>query len=619
LVAECPLGGIHHDAQDAWHLYQSDLPKGLESVSAHYVPRQLPWKHLGSDPTQAAQYSCLDADLTWRIWQGVKADLQSTKQWDFWMTQVRLMPLLHEAGRRGIVIDTEKQAALRVEFQQLLAEELRGLQQHVPPALFPTELRARPTETEGWQWLPVESTTKVLACVDCGKIRVNKKHACKVAPGVWKQTHVELPSTKYRPALLSTADADSIRDWVRDWGFNPGSTDQLRAYARLRGHELGWNPKTKKESLDTKQLERLHRQHGDPLYKGAVEAKKISKALSTYVESITPRADGRVGTTYVNAPSTWRLASRYPNLQNQPKRGGNPHAQKARAMFVPSPGHVFIQADYSAIEAVLVGWFMGDADYIHLAKKSIHAYVCALELGWVKTPEDFTSEMGSVIKDDHLDLYNRIKTVVHGSNYGMSPFLMWKSMETMFPTLALAQQSQEALFRALPGLKTWQFEVRARAQKEAYLENPWKVRHYFFDVFTWAYGEDGRVQYKRDGEPKVKLGKDSKRATAFLPQSSAGCVMRDTLLAVGDSWLRDFMPAAVSVHDSILLDVPADLGEKAAEDLIAIMTRPQAVLGGLQIGVEVERGLNWKAMETIAKVPLLEGSNGLVPARSAVA
>jgi DNA polymerase I-like protein with 3'-5' exonuclease and polymerase domains len=262
---------------------------------------------------------------------------------------------------------------------------------------------------------------------------------------------------------------------------------------------------------------------------------------------------------------------------------------------------------------------MGDADYIHLAKKSIHAYVCALELGWVKTPEDFTSEMGSVIKDDHLDLYNRIKTVVHGSNYGMSPFLMWKSMETMFPTLALAQQSQEALFRALPGLKTWQFEVRARAQKEAYLENPWKVRHYFFDVFTWAYGEDGRVQYKRDGEPKVKLGKDSKRATAFLPQSSAGCVMRDTLLAVGDSWLRDFMPAAVSVHDSILLDVPADLGEKAAEDLIAIMTRPQAVLGGLQIGVEVERGLNWKAMETIAKVPLLEGSNGLVPARSAVA
>jgi DNA polymerase I-like protein with 3'-5' exonuclease and polymerase domains len=227
--------------------------------------------------------------------------------------------------------------------------------------------------------------------------------------------------------------------------------------------------------------------------------------------------------------------------------------------------------------------------------------------------------MGTLIKDKHLDLYNRIKTVVHGSNYGMSPYLMWKSMETMFPTLALAQQSQEALFRALPGLKKWQFDVRARAQKECYLENPWKVRHYFFDVFTWAYDENGRIQFKRDGEPKVKLGKDSKRATAFLPQSSAGCVMRDTLLAVGETWLRDYMPAAVSVHDSILLDVPAARAEEAAELLTAIMTRPQPVLGGLQIGVEVEQGNDWLNMETIARVPMLEGSNGLVTTQERVA
>lgn len=881
LAAGYPLGGVHHDAQDAWHLFQSDLPKGLESVSAHYCPRQRPWKHLGSDPGQAAEYSCIDADITWRIWAGLRRDLERAGQWDFWLEQVQLMPLLREAGRRGIVIDTAKQAALRADFEVEIAQVLRELQGHVPPALFPSELRARPTEREGWAWLPAESTTKVLSCVDCGKIRVNKKHACKVAPGVWKMGHVELPSTKYRPTLLSTASPDAVRDWVRDWGFNPGSTEQLRAYARMRGHELGYNPKTGQESLDTKQLERLARQHGDAIYEKAVLAKKIGKALSTYVDSITPRADGRVGTLYVNAPSTWRLciaqgtpievvrdldarptvpieevkagdlvltfdkdlrlttrkvlwagqtgvkqvvrvhwesgygnsirtgyvdvtpehrmrlvdgtykqakdlvpqrhrtealnlgrgrviqqgdrllactrrmtawgysrlytptgprngefehkvvagvafgrrdvnvhhrngnkvdnrpenlevlcarlhggltgaangkakrgafrdhlaahlmatqypyavkwcgyapgphlehnhrvtkvewlegavpvydleveetenfiagevcvhnSSRYPNLQNQPKRGGNKWAKQARAMFVPSPGHVFVQADYSAIEAVLVGWFMGDADYISLAKKSIHAYVCALELGWVKSPADFTPAMGAEIKETKKDLYDRIKTVVHGSNYGMSPYLMWKSMETMFPTLALAQQSQDALFRALPGLKAWQFDVRARAQKEAYLENPWGVRHYFFDVFTWAYDGEGRLQHLRDGSPKVKPGKDSKRATAFLPQSSAGCVMRDTLRAVGESWLRPFMPAAVSVHDSILLDVPRALAERAAADLVSIMTRPIEKLNGLQIGVEVEQGENWLDMVSLGVVPMLDGQNGLVSA-----
>jgi hypothetical protein len=137
------------------------------------------------------------------------------------------------------------------------------------------------------------------------------------------------------------------------------------------------------------------------------------------------------------------------------------------------------------------------------------------------------------------------------------------------------------------------------------------VRHYFFDVFTWAYDDEGRLQYLQDGSPKVKPGKDSKRATAFLPQSSAGCVMRDTLLAVGETWLGGYLPAAVSVHDSILLDVPRALAERAAADLTAIMTRPQPRLNGLQIGVEVEQGDNWLDMVSIAKVPMLDGSNGL--------
>lgn len=614
LAAGYPLGGVHHDAQDGWHLFQSDLPKGLESVSAHYCPRQRPWKHLGSDPGQAAEYSCIDADVTWRIWAGLRADLERAGQWDFWREQVALMPLLREAGRRGIVIDTAKQAALRADFEVEIAQVLRELQGHVPPALFPSELRARPTAREGWAWLPVESTTKVLSCVDCGKIRVNKKHACKVAPGVWKMGHVELPSTKYRPTLLSTASPDAVRDWVRDWGFNPGSTEQLRAYARMRGHALGYNPKTGQESLDTKQLEHLARKHGDPIYAKVVQVKKISKALSTYVESFKPRHDGRVPTTYVNAPSTWRLASRAYNLQQIPKRGTNPWAKKARSMFTASPGHRLVQMDFSAIESVLVGWFMGDAAYIHLAKQSLHAYIAAHRLGKVHSPADFTSAIADWVKDEHEELYSLMKRTSHLSAYGGTPYIMWKTDEVTYPTLASAQQAQQIIFEALPGLKPWQFSVRARAQKEGFLVNPWGVRHYFFDVFTWAYDGEGKLQYLRDGSPKVKNGKDANRATAFLPQSSAGCIMRDVLRALGDTWMREYMPAAVSVHDAILLDVPKAKEEAAIADLADLMTRPIAKMNGLQIGVEVEVGDNWLEMKKVGKVPMLEGQNGLVSA-----
>jgi hypothetical protein len=72
------------------------------------------------------------------------------------------------------------------------------------------------------------------------------------------------------------------------------------------------------------------------------------------------------------------------------------------------------------------------------------------------------------------------------------------------------------------------------------------------------------------------------------------------------------MPAAVSVHDSILLDVPLALEDAAVAELSAIMTRPIARLNGLQIGVEVERGLDWLHMDKVAALPLLDGNNGLV-------
>jgi hypothetical protein len=92
--------------------------------------------------------------------------------------------------------------------------------------------------------------------------------------------------------------------------------------------------------------------------------------------------------------------------------------------------------------------------------------------------------------------------------------------------------------------------------------------------------------------------------------------MRDVLCRLGDTWMRPYMPAAVSVHDAILLDVPREKEEAAIADLSALMTEPIARMGGLQIGVEVEVGDNWLDMQKVAKVPMLDGHNGLVGAAS---
>ncbi len=262
----------------------------------------------------------------------------------------------------------------------------------------------------------------------------------------------------------------------------------------------------------------------------------------------------------------------------------------------------FVQCDSSAIEAVMVGAYMGDMDYVRLAKQSIHAYLCCKWLRWPFTPENVKK-----VKKEQKDTYDRFKRVVHGTSYGMGPYLMHMNEPETFPTLKSAKDTQKFLFQALPGLQKWQHQVRVRAQKEGKLKTHWGVTHYFYDVFSYDLDDDGKPKIDPEtGLEKMKLGKDGKRAVAFLPQSSAGSFMRDSLLLLGKSpWAR-YMPAIVSVHDSLCLEVPEEMVDEAAHYLLTLMTRPVPELDGLCIGAECETGWNWAKMEPYASWQMLD-------------
>jgi DNA polymerase I-like protein with 3'-5' exonuclease and polymerase domains len=129
-----------------------------------------------------------------------------------------------------------------------------------------------------------------------------------------------------------------------------------------------------------------------------------------------------------------------------------------------------------------------------------------------------------------------------------------------------------------------------QAHKATYLTNPWGYRHYFYDVF----GKN------REGERTLQ--DDAKRCVAFLPQSSAAAFMKDTLLILWHEhpWVRPYLPANGSVHDSVCLDVPPDKVEAAVELLAKVMTREIPEMGGLRVGCEVKVGRNWAPYEETA-------------------
>lgn len=587
-----PVGGRIYDFQDGWHLLDSDLPKGLEWVSSFYTDTA-PWKHLNDQ--HPALYAAIDADVTIQNALGILQDLDRTDQRALFERHVTdLMPILYRAGLRGNLVDVEYRDVLREDMETEKARLIADAQTHIPLAIVPRKrVKTRPDAASGpYIEVPVAGTAKV--CAQCLQIITSKTEHHK-----GKKTENPCKGAAVLIEQATLTEYDLLQP------FNLGSSAQLAAYAGYHKHPMGYNHKTRQASMDKTQLEKLAKKYGDrfPIYEAALHYSKVAKTLSTYMYA--PDADGLIHTTYVNAPSTWRLASRNVNLQNVGKRESNPWAKKARRQIVARPGHIFVQADSTSIEAVVTGYLIGDPTFTAVAKKSIHAYLVCAELGL-----EFTDANVEVVKKSHKNLYNQFKTAVYLLLYGGDPYLMHMTNPELYPTKKAAEEIQQKIFTLMPKLPEWQTRVREQAKREGVLQSPWGYRHRFYDVYTFHRDAFGEIQRDDNGQPKIKLGNDAKRALAFIPQNCAGAFCRDTLLLIGESSWGPYMPANVSVHDGYTLEVPEAMAEAAQQFLIDTLTRPVLELGGLRIGCEVDQGYNWadwsednpRGMKTLCKV-----------------
>lgn len=641
------VGGVVYDFMDGWHVYQSDLPKGLEFVTS-YATDLLPWKHLNN--SEPGLYSAIDADAALRNALWIERELRKAGQWDLFETRyVKLAPVLMSANKHGNFIDIEKRDALRAEMTALIERKVADLQPLVPREVKPRKVWLNPP-VEGWPKLVREADRlpdafkslnpgqiraqvgnddydvivveePVKMCSACGKIATNKAEHFANTKGPQKVDKSGTPRVgkSGKPLFESIPNSCKLAggqieerpgfrlEYHEVELFNPNSGDQLKAYARHFGHPIGQDARdSTKEAFDAAHIKDLltsvAKNPESPhhiFYSSVLEIKKIGKTLGTYIYDPDPQ--GLIHQTYKNAPSTPRLSGANKNLMNVGKREDNYWAVRAREQIVARPGHRFVQADSSAIEAVIQGYFMGDPKYMELATQSIHAWVVAKKHGipWVGTEEQ-VADLKARFKDD----YNKMKTANYLTNFGGGPYLMWKTDKKSFPTRDIAEQTQNELYANLPKLKEYHHWVRTKGQKESYLTIPgWNYRHYYYDVFT----TDPKTG-------KLKLGKDAKRIVALYPQGSAALFLRENalLLGYGDAaaeWLGieplglgdgylDWIPANFLVHDGYTLEPPDGKEWEAAEALEKVLTRPIKQLDNLRVGCEIDIspvGGNWGA------------------------
>ncbi len=333
-------------------------------------------------------------------------------------------------------------------------------------------------------------------------------------------------------------------------------------------------------------------------------------------------AFGRCHTQFTHNPSSLRLSSVGPNLQNIP-RGSSEVEAFVKQMFVAPAGSTFWARDYSGIEAVLVGYFAGSARYTRLAKLGVHAFLAShilkrpADLGW--SDADLRTYFGE-IKQDKLT-YDRAKRTVHASNYMVSPTKLVLEFPEIFPTKKAAMSLQGLYFDLFPEIRDWHKDLclrvdgtKRRARNLTVGEdptpwtlgvchavNPFGYTHRFYNVLDWVKDEN-------KSEWLWEFGEDAKRLISFLPQSTAAAILKRAAKRIWTECSVVGRTFRLFIHDELFGEVDNErLGLCLAvsrqfmeEPIPELPLDPAWGMGEfLTIGSEAKVGTSWGSMKGV--------------------
>ena len=345
--------------------------------------------------------------------------------------------------------------------------------------------------------------------------------------------------------------------------FNINSPKQLGEvlFERL-GLPAGKKTKTG-WSTNAEVLEKLRDKH--PIVGRILEYRTLTKLQATYAEGLLKVVcpDGRVRTTFQNTvTATGRLSSTEPNLQNIPVR--TELGAEIRKTFVPEPGWVFVDADYSQIELRVLAHMADD-------KAMQAAFLSGEDVHRVTASQVF----GVPLEDVTPQMRRNAKAVNFGIVYGISDFSL---AEDIGVSRAEAKNYIENYLNKYHGVRDFMDAVVEQGTRLGYVSTLYGRRRYLPEL--------------KDGKYMVREA--AKRMAMNSPvQGSAADVIKLAMLRV-DKALRDAGLAArlvLQVHDELIVECP----EAEAETVAALVTREMEGAAKLAVPLtaEAKTGRSW--------------------------
>lgn len=401
----------------------------------------------------------------------------------------------------------------------------------------------------------------------------------------WAYENIELPLSRVIKSMMAQGihlDAKKLKDYgaqLKKSGeeiekkiyieagetFNIASPKQLgvilfekRGLKALKKTKTGY-------STDADTLEVLSKT--DEVARLVLEYRKVAKLRSTYTDALPALCDkeGFIHPTFSQTGTgTGRLSCHDPNLQNIPVRTAE--GRLIRECFTALEGRVFISADYSQIELVVLAALSGDKamQSAFLSGRDIHRATGALIFG--KKEEEVSAEERRVAK-----------TINFGVLYGMSAFRLSRELEI---PMSDAKHFINSYFAQYPAVMRFMDEVAEGASRKGYVKTLFARR---------------RMVPLINSRNRIQAEEGRRVAVNTVVQGSAADITKLAMINVYNE-LKKSAPEAkliLQVHDELIIDCP---DEKAAIEKVSNILKTQmegAVKLPVPLKVSIEVAKDW--------------------------
>lgn len=319
-------------------------------------------------------------------------------------------------------------------------------------------------------------------------------------------------------------------------------------------------------STGQKELDKLREY--SPIIEKIEQFREFSKLKSTYVDALPKLADekNRIHSNFAqDVTTTGRLSSSNPNLQNIPIR--SELGRRIREGFVAKKGNLLVSADYSQFELRLAAVLANDKPLIETFEKDLDIHA--------KT----ASEVFGVPIDEVSKEQRRVAKIINFSVlYGVGAHNLSGTIGVGFYE---AKKYIEEYFNAHKPIRELMDNTLKKAQDEGFVETFFGRRRPMPDIKSSNF----------------MIREMAKRAAQNMPiQGTEADLMKRAMLAVDEKIVKAGLGEQIlQIHDSILVEVPAENAENVAEILKREMENVAPELN-VKLKVEVSIGKDWLNM-----------------------